>query len=209
VKALAEEKIEAFIPDNGYRRRDRRYAGQAKHRAKPEALWNKSRPTKKPKLFQVKDFRIAGDRSHAICPAGKRLYRNGAHCRIGGHEAIKFTGTKRDCARCPLRARCLRYPHRTPVRQVAFFTGKLDPQADAPVEAMKAKIDSEAGRQMITRRFATVEPVFGNLRHNKGLNRFSLRGERKVDGQWKLYCLVHNIEKPAKAGYGVPRKQVQ
>ena len=50
-------------------------------------------------------------------------------------------------------------------------------------------------------RFATVEPVFGNLRHNKGLDRFTLRGKTKVDGQWKLFCLVHNIEKLAHHGY--------
>ena len=40
----------------------------------------------------------------------------------------------------------------------------------------------------------TVEPVFGNL-SNKRLTRFSLRTRRKVQGQWQLYCLVHNIEK--------------
>jgi hypothetical protein len=62
---------------------------------------------------------------------------------------------------------------------------------------MKIKIDSDAGREMITRRFATVEPVFGNLRGNKPLTQFTLRGQIKVDGQWKLCCMVHNIEKPA------------
>lgn len=36
---------------------------------------------------------------------------------------------------------------------------------------------------MITWRFATAEPVFGNLRPNKQLHRFTLRGRRKVDGQ--------------------------
>ena len=51
------------------------------------------------------------------------------------------------------------------------------------------------------RRFATVEPVFGNLRYNKGLDRFTLRGKKKVDVQWKLFCLVHNIEKLAHHGY--------
>jgi hypothetical protein len=60
---------------------------------------------------------------------------------------------------------------------------------------------SERGREMIARRFATVEPVFGNLRGNKKLNRFTLRGRAKVDGQWKLYCLVQNIEKLAHNGY--------
>jgi hypothetical protein len=35
----------------------------------------------------------------------------------------------------------------------------------------------------------------------KRLDRFTLRGQKKVDGQWKLYCLVHNIEKLAHHGY--------
>jgi len=67
---------------------------------------------------------------------------------------------------------------------------------------MKRKIGSDQGRQMITRRFATVEPVFGNLRDNKRLDRFTLRDWSKVDGQWKLYCLVHNIEMLAHYGVG-------
>ncbi|WP_449288958.1 transposase, partial [Microbulbifer halophilus] len=29
----------------------------------------------------------------------------------------------------------------------------------------------------------------------KGLNRFSLRGRDKVQGQWRMFCLIHNIEK--------------
>ncbi|MCB1902490.1 transposase [Cognatazoarcus halotolerans] len=54
---------------------------------------------------------------------------------------------------------------------------------------------------MIAARFATVEPVFGNLRHNKRLTRFSLRDRGKLDGQWKLYCMVPNIEKLAHHEY--------
>jgi hypothetical protein len=84
---------------------------------------------------------------------------------------------------------------------VAIFLGKMPGTRERAGDRMKRKIDSERGREMITRRFATVEPVFGNLRHNKRLNRFTLRGRDKVDGQWKLYCLVHNIEKLAHNGY--------
>ncbi len=50
-------------------------------------------------------------------------------------------------------------------------------------------------------RFATVEPVFGDLRHNKRLARFTLRGRERVDGQWKLYCLAHNVETIGHHGY--------
>jgi len=48
---------------------------------------------------------------------------------------------------------------------------------------------------------ATVAPVFANLRHNKRLDRFTLRSGVKVNAQWRLYCPVHNIEKLAHHGY--------
>jgi hypothetical protein len=66
---------------------------------------------------------------------------------------------------------------------------------------MKRRLDAPEGRARYGKRFGTVEPVFGNLRYNKGLDRFTLRGREKVDGQWKLFCLVHNIEKLARLCY--------
>jgi hypothetical protein len=202
LKELEGKGIEAFIPDNGYRQRDERYAGQEQHKAKPDALWDKSpKPADKPKLFRPSEFKVAQDGSHCICPAGKRLYRNGGNCNIGGKRAIKYSGTQRDCKDCALRAQCLRKPDSTPVRQVAIFVGRHEKAEEKACERMKRKIDTDRGREMIARRFATVEPVFGNLRYNKGLNRFTLRGRHKVDGKWKLYCLVHNIEKLAHNGY--------
>ena len=52
-----------------------------------------------------------------------------------------------------------------------------------------------------------MEPVFGNIRHNKRLHRLNHRGHIKVNTQWNLYCMVHNIEKLAKAGLGLQRAQ--
>ena len=77
--------------------------------------------------------------------------------------------------------------------------GKRDAQKNH-VGLMKVKIDSDTGQEMITRRFATVDPVFGNLRGNKRLHRFTLRGKIKVDGQWKVYCMMPNSEKLANHG---------
>ena len=50
---------------------------------------------------------------------------------------------------------------------------------------------------LYSRRIATVEPVFANIRHQKRMSRFTLRGKTKVATQWQLYCLVHIIEKIA------------
>jgi transposase len=200
LKHLATAHIDACIPDTGYRKRDARYADQARHRAKPDPLWDKTvRPEKNP-CFTPADFILLADRSGCVCPADRVLYANGTQCTVNGNVALKFRGAQRDCVPCALRRHCLRTPGTTKTRQVTFFQGKRDGH-DSQTDRMKAKIDSEAGKRMISRRFATVEPVFGNLRGNKRLDRFTLRGRHKVDGQWKLYCLVHNIEKLAHHGY--------
>lgn len=64
---------------------------------------------------------------------------------------------------------------------------------------MKRKFDTVMGRYVYNQRIAIVEPVFANLQ-NKGMRRFTLRGKDKVDAQWKLFTLVHNIEKIAHCG---------
>ena len=87
-----------------------------------------------------------------------------------------------NCIPCDQRDRCLRTPEKTKTRQVAFFIGRLAGKYQH-TERMKQRIDSAEGRALYGRRFATVEPVFANLRHNKRLDRFTLRGQAKVDGQ--------------------------
>jgi hypothetical protein len=62
-------------------------------------------------------------------------------------------------------------------------------------QQMIAKIDTPEAREIYGQRLAIVEPVFGNLRSQKRLDRFTLRGKITVNIQWLLYCMVHNIEK--------------
>jgi transposase len=202
LKQLSEQKIPALIADALMRKRDARFADQGKYQAGPNPLYNKAPAPKTPGSgkFRPQDFRYDAKTNTCICPAGKALYSNGSHCTVNGRTHHKFTGAKRDCGPCKLREQCLRTPGQTPVRQVAIF----HQHQSSPLthtEAMKRRIDSVRGRALYGRRIATVEPVFGNLRHNKGLDRFTLRGRRKVDTQWKLYCMVHNIEKLPHHGY--------
>jgi transposase len=200
LEALAKLNIEALIADNGMRARDERFADQDKHKVQPDPLWDKTASAKKERLFGPKDFAYDHESKVCICPAGEFLYQNGSQVLIQGRQGVKFTGAKRVCGPCPLRDQCLRHPERTAVRQVVFFTGK-NHKPESLSAQMKRKIDSPEGRGRYAQRFATAEPVFGNLRYNKGLDRFTLRGRTKVDGQWQLFCLVQNIEKLAHQGY--------
>ena len=178
------------------------FAEQAKHKAKPDPLYDKRSNSKHPPLglYKPADSQYHAPTNSCICPAGQHLYSNGNHCAVNGQVRHKFTGAKQSCEPCQLRAQCLRDPEHTQVRQVSIFA-KNQPNAHAAIELMKQAIDSPRGRHLYSQRIGTVEPVFGNIRHNKRLNRFTLRGKAKVDAQWSLYCLVHNIEKLANHGY--------
>ena len=200
LKALSERGIDAWICDNQYRSRDPRYAGQEAHKVKPDPLWDKSKKEHKTKCFRPQDFRRADDHSHCICPAGKRLYSEGADCTIGGRKASRFCKVVRDCLPCALRGQCPRKPDTTKARHVAFLMAKRS-GTESYTDRMKRRIDLEEGKRLIAARFATVAQVFGNLRHNKLLTRFTLRGKGKVDGQWELYYMGHNVEKLAYHGY--------
>jgi transposase len=201
LQQLATLGIDALIADPAMRTRDARFATQALHHAAPDPLHDKSGGTTTASVYQPDDFTYDATTRTCVCPAGKSLYRKGQALSINGFVAESFRGAKRDCGPCALRAQCLRTPETTPVRSVAFFRGRADAEAESHTARMRARIDTPEGRAQYGQRFATVEPVFGNVRYNKGLDRFTLRGRTKVDGQWKLYCLVHNIEKLAHAGY--------
>ena len=186
---LDAQQCDAYVADHRFRKRDPRFAEADRY--KP--------PKPKPTHFRPTDFSYDPDRLTCTCPAGKALYRNGANIRIKGRSGIKFTAPKSACGSCHLRAHCLRDASQKTPRQVVFFCepGTID---DTPIARMKAKIDSLLGRMIYSKRLGTVEPPFGNLRHHKHLDRFTLRGREKVDGQWKLFALVHNIEKLAHCG---------
>jgi transposase len=204
LQALEARGIDALIADNAMRQRDERFVTQERYKAAADPLHDKTalEPTREPEAYPASAFTYDAAAHTCVCPAGKSLNRSGGHSVNRDNIWERFQGKRRDCVPCPVRAQCLRTPATTAVRSVMFFRGKTAPLPETHTARMKRRIDAPANRARYGRRFATVEPVFGNLCHNKGLDRFTLRGRAKVDGQWKLFCLVHNIEKLAKHGYG-------
>jgi len=96
-----------------------------------------------------------------------------------------------DCTPCPLKARCLS-KSTTSRRYLSIPVGTQQPNL---IDEMKARIDSEQGKRIYARRLGMVEPVFANICVHKRMHRFTLRSKRKVDVQWNLFALVHNIGK--------------
>ena len=84
----------------------------------------------------------------------------------------------------------------------AVETNSNPPPADASVkEAMHHKLRTAAGRDVYKMRKAIVEPVFGQIKEQRGFRRFSLRGKQNVSREWKLVCAVSNLLKLFRAGW--------
>jgi transposase len=72
------------------------------------------------------------------------------------------------------------------------------PRKEQPMTAaMRAKLKTQRGRARYRRRKAIVEPVFGWVKRVLGFRAFSLRGLRKVAGEWSLVCLALNLRRMA------------
>ena len=200
LEAFQARHIDAYVPDPQFRKRDPRFAAAERYRRPTDK--RKLQYKKKPKTrFSPNDFTYDSDTGKLICPAGKRLYSTGkAYQNSQGYTVDSFRASKADCLNCSLKTQCLKNPEQTTPRQVRLFNGK---PTETLTAKMKDKIDTPEGRNIYSQRLGNVEPVFGHLAAQKGLNRSTLRGTHKVNIQWKLFTMIHNLEKIAKYSSGL------
>ena len=107
------------------------------------------------------------------------------------------------CRHCPKKHRRTQNPEsanhcKGAVRQVSFTLESS--RASTCTAWMKHRVESHSGKEICSHQMSVVKPVFGIIGSNKGLNRFSLGGWKKVRGQWQLHCLAHNSERLANYG---------
>jgi len=86
-------------------------------------------------------------------------------------------------------------------RQQPGPRGPLPPGATR-VDRMRRKLQTKAGAAIYSRRKTIVEPVFGQIKQARGFRQFLLRGLEKVQGEWAMICLTHNILKLHRLCYG-------
>lgn len=69
------------------------------------------------------------------------------------------------------------------------------PKSATPRERMDRKLATKRGQRLYRQRSAIIEPVFGQIKHNRGRRTFLLRGLDAVEMEWKLWCATHNLLK--------------
>jgi transposase len=182
------EGLDAYIPDIQFRKRDERFAEQDRFK---DGLHPRQLQASKTRKFTAADFSFDASKQTYLCPQGKELTCRARNQRNRYRLYNIYHARQEDCAGCPLRLRCLSKPD-TPFRYLSIRVADQTPNL---IDEMKAKIDTPEGKQIYARRLAIVEPVFANIRVQKRLDRFTLRTKAKVDVQWRLFALVHNIGK--------------
>ena len=186
LRACTEEGIDAVIPDPNFRGRDPRHEGRDEHHIQ------RIRPSIK--RFGIEHFEHDPDSDTYTCPKGQTLVVSQRASRCESGVFRKYRINSDFCEICELRDKCLRPGASRRTLSVCIERGRPH------CEEMRAKVDTPEGRARYSRRMGIVEPVFGNIRHAKGMDRFHYRGRKKVRAQWLLYCLVHNIGKIARYG---------
>jgi len=187
---LEDEGIDAYIADTRFRTRDPRFATAGRHKPPQPAAGFRINGR-----YAPEDFQADIENKTCICPAGNPMWLKCDKARITGRIFMQFQAHQADCAACTRRARCLRSTKQKGARQVNILLEILPKTKNSPLVRMREKIDSILGRHIYSQRLGIVEPVFGHLRESIGLRRFSLRGKEKVDGQWKLMTMLHNLTK--------------
>lgn len=194
---VKEEGINAYIPDNQFRSRDKTFGGQ-KHK-----YGKRHRDTVKgvKPVIPASEFVFNQKKKTCRCPAGNDMWLKHEYKQGPGRIQLYFEGKLTDCRHCDLKHECMRNPSSADTREGhGRQVSKTFPVHANATDWMKRRVDSKQGKAIYGHRMSVVEPVFANIGINKRLNRFSLRGKKKVQGQWQLYCLVHNIEKIANYG---------
>lgn len=171
LQKLDTKQIDAYIPDANY---------QGLERDKQESPGGNYFPRSRFIRDEARDC--------FICPAGHvlpfwriqkgknneplRMY----HCQSGPD--------------CPMRDQCTKSAHGRSIT--------INPY-EKELSVMRSKLDSVYGKRIYSRRQVIVETVFAHIKGIIGFCKFSLRGLKKVRGEFVLVCIAHNIRKIANA----------
>lgn len=166
---LEEKEIDFYIPYNMYRKeQSKKFKENAFH---PQNLF----------YNEVLDF--------LVCPMGQRMEKKGTkitETSTGFKQTLSVYEAK-NCVGCPLRGLCHQSKENRKI-EINHHLKRLKIIA-------KENLESEMGKGVYAKRCIEPEPVFGNIKQNKGFKRFSLRKLPKISIEFGLVAIAHNFAK--------------
>jgi len=170
LKVCKERGVEAIIPDSKYKNR---LGGDKGER------------------YGINDFVYNKRGNYYKCPNGKKLIYKGDFT-VRDTDMKEYRASVKDCRKCPLVKNCINtkkdYSKMGHGRCLSVSPGSL-------CNLLREKLNTVEYQDQYACRIQIIEPVFANIKTSKGLDRFMLRGKTKVNSQWQLYCITHNLGK--------------
>lgn len=166
---LKNEQVESFIPYNMYRIEQTR-----KH---------------KKNLFHPQNLFYNKEKDFFVCPMGQRMskifIKNSKTTTGFGQQHSVYQAI--NCNGCPMRGQCFK----------AQTNRRIEINHNLEALKLKARtnLESEFGKEIYSKRCIEPEPVFGNIKQNKGFKRFTMNKLPKINIEFGLIAIAHNFSK--------------
>lgn len=127
-------------------------------------------------------------KDHYVCPQGKIIPFTKVFIEKKNHTKKKeYRGSKKVCIDCPIRSRCLGKSSQEKKFTVTYYR--------AEYERNIARVNSQQGRYMKSKRQSTVEPVFGTLTQFMGLRKINTIGIQQANKVMHMSAMAYNLKK--------------
>lgn len=168
---LEEHGIGNYLKYNTYHRDKRKkYSDNRYHKDKFQ--YDEERDT----------YRCPEGRELIFNRLGKQITGNGYQQEVRVYECI-------GCGGCQVASQCK--------KGLGNRTITVNPRLERYKAQARANLESEYGIVLRKKRGVDVESVFGDIKMNQGYRRFKLRGKEKVNVEFGLLSIAHNLKKIA------------
>ena len=185
-------KPEALTADSGYRSEEN-YAyceeNEIEAYVKYNAFDKEQTKAWKNQIGRLENMMYDEELDEWICAANQRLvFRYETKQKSdNGYESVKRVYLCTDCHRCPFQEACAKGKDTKSI--------KVSIENQKQRKEVRERLATEEGKEKYKQRKIDVEPVFGQIKHNRQFHRFSLRGLSKNTVNWGLVCAAHNLKK--------------
>ena len=135
-------------------------------------------------LFARECFLADDERDVLVCPAGRELsFRGEYQCGSGKYRLYAANG----CRSCSFWDQCVKSGRGS--RRISISCN------ERARHRMRKKMAKEGCKLLYSLRSQIIEPVFGQIKHDRGFRKFLLRGINGATAEMSLVLLVHNLRK--------------
>lgn len=139
--------------------------------------------------FRVENLHYNAEDDYFVCPMGQHLtfrYTSKIKSKNGYESSVRIYQAQR-CTGCPLRGAC----HKAKTDRII----QVNPNLQRHKEQARQNLWSLQGIRLRQKRCIEPEPVFGQIKWNRGFKRFLLRGLSKVNCEFGIVAIAHNLKK--------------